>query len=251
MKVKKAYGEVFLLPSLLTLSNLFCGFLSILMTFHGKYRWAAFWIIIAAVMDALDGIIARLMNAGSDFGIQLDSLSDTVSFGAATAFLLYFWGLKTAQTAGLIICFLFLAAAVIRLARYNIRTKTQPDRKKYQGLTVPSAALFLSSVVIFAPSALSTRMEALLMAGLTLAISLFMVSSIPYKNYLNINIRRKISVRTILFLAVILGGLVFYTKIFLLVFFGMNAFSGPFHAVVRMLNRKQKNEDPVALGTVE
>jgi CDP-diacylglycerol---serine O-phosphatidyltransferase len=251
MKVRKAYGEIFLLPSLFTLSNLFCGFLSILMTFHGRYRLAAFLIIIAAILDAMDGIVARMTDAGSDFGIQLDSLSDTVSFGAATAFLLYFWGLKNLQTLGLVVSFLFLAAGVIRLARYNIRTKAQPDRRTYQGLTVPSASLFLASVVIFLPASLSSRWEALPMSGLTLFLSLCMVSAIPYKNYLNINFRRKISARSVLFMAVILGGLVFYHKVFLLVFFGMNALSGPFQALIRMLKKKRKAEGPAAVNSVE
>jgi len=94
MKVKKRYGEMFLLPSLFSLTNLFFGFLSIHMSLHGRFRWAAFWIIVAAIMDGFDGIVARATKAQSDFGIELDSLVDSASFGVAASLLIYLWGMK-------------------------------------------------------------------------------------------------------------------------------------------------------------
>jgi CDP-diacylglycerol--serine O-phosphatidyltransferase len=104
-KIKKI-REIYLLPSFFTTLNIFFGYLSILATFRGKYLWAAYWIIIAAVMDAIDGIIARSTKTQSDFGIQFDSLADAFSFGAAPSLLLYSWGFKGAGFPGFGIFFL-------------------------------------------------------------------------------------------------------------------------------------------------
>ena len=116
-RVKTSYRDIYLLPSFCSLGNLFFGFLSLFATFHGRYAWAGFWVICAATMDALDGIVARSSRTHSDFGRELDSLADAVSFGAAPAILLYFWGLQGARTAGLFFAFVYLAAGLLRLAR--------------------------------------------------------------------------------------------------------------------------------------
>jgi len=91
VKIKKPVSTIYFLPSLLTLTNLFFGFLSLTSTFYGRYRWAALWIIFAACLDGLDGLVARATKTSSDFGLQLDSLADAVSFGISTSLLIYFW----------------------------------------------------------------------------------------------------------------------------------------------------------------
>ncbi|MBM3306551.1 MAG: CDP-diacylglycerol--serine O-phosphatidyltransferase, partial [Candidatus Aminicenantes bacterium] len=145
MKIKESQKGLFFLPSLFSVVNLFFGFMSILLTFHGRYRTAAVWIILAALMDALDGLVARATNTPSDFGVELDSLADAVSFGLATSVLLYFWGLEILGPPGIFFSFIFLTAGVLRLARYNVKTRIPTDRKHYQGLTVPSAAFFMAA----------------------------------------------------------------------------------------------------------
>jgi CDP-diacylglycerol--serine O-phosphatidyltransferase len=238
MSVKKPRRGLYLLPSLFTLTNLFFGFMSILLTFHGRYRMAAFWIILAALMDGLDGIVARAAKAPSDFGIELDSLSDAVSFGLATSVLLYFWGMKLAGTPGVFFSFLFLTAGVLRLARYNVRTRVLPDRKHYQGLTVPSAAIFMASLVVFHPAPLESRLAALGLAVLTLLIALCMVSTFPYRNYMKFRSTHSIDILTALLLAVSLAGVIFYPRIFLLAFFSANVLSGPLIALTRVLKKR-------------
>jgi len=243
MKVKKPSKGVLVLPSLFSLTNLFFGFMSVLMTFHGRYKMAAFLIIIAALMDGLDGLVARAMHAPSDFGVELDSLADSVSFALATSVLLYFWGMEMAGPPAVFFSFIFLTAGVLRLARYNVRSRVPSDRKHYQGLTVPSAAMFMAAVVNFHPIPLATRHSGFLVAVLTLIVSLCMVSTFPYRNFVKALIGHRIDIRTALFLAVSLFGVLFYTRLFLLLYFGLNVLSGPTIALVRAF-RKQPRKKP-------
>lgn len=242
MKTKKLHKGIFLVPSLFTLTNLFFGFMSILLTFHGRYRMAALWIVLAALMDGMDGLVARAMKAPSDFGIELDSLSDAVSFGLATSVLLYFWGMKLAGPPAVFFSFLFLTAGVLRLARYNVRTRSLPDRKHYQGLTVPSAAIFMGSLVIFHPSPLGTRELAFGLAVLTVLIALCMVSTFPYRNYMKVRASHRIDILTSLLLAVSLVGFIFYPRIALLLFTGLNVLSGPATVIVRAVKKSLKKK---------
>jgi CDP-diacylglycerol--serine O-phosphatidyltransferase len=245
MKTKKLQKGIYLVPSLFTLTNLFFGFMSILFTYHGRYRMAALWIVVAALMDGMDGLVARAMKAPSDFGIELDSLSDAVSFGLATSVLLYFWGMKLAGTPGIFFSFLFLTAGVLRLARYNIRTKSLPDRRHYQGLTVPSAAIFMGSLAIFHPSPLETRELAFGLAVLTVLIALCMVSTFPYRNYTKVLQGRRIDILTALLAAVSLAGLIFYPRVALLVLTGLNVLSGP-ATVLAQAGKKVLKRKPAA-----
>ena len=243
MKTKKPHKGVMVLPSLFSLTNLFFGFMSVLLTFQGRYRMAAFLIIIAALMDGLDGLVARATHTPSDFGVELDSLADAVSFGLATSVLLYFWGMEMAGPPAVFFSFIFLTAGVLRLARYNVRSRVPSDRKHYQGLTVPSAAMFMAAVVNFHPLPLATRQSGFLVAVLTLLVSLCMVSTFPYRNFVKAFIGQRIEIRSALFLAVSLFGVLFYTRIFLLLYFGLNVLSGPTAALFRAL-RKQPRKKP-------
>jgi CDP-diacylglycerol--serine O-phosphatidyltransferase len=242
MRVKKPSKGILVLPSLFSLANLFFGFMSILLTFQGRYRMAAFWIIIAALMDGLDGLVARATHTPSDFGIELDSLADAVSFGLATSILLYYWGMEMAGPPAVFFSFIFLTAGVLRLARYNVRSHVPSDRKHYQGLTVPSAAIFMAAIVNFHPVPLATRGAGFIVALLTLVVSLCMVSTFPYRNFVKALIGHRIDIRTALFLAVSLVGTLFYTRYFLLVFFGLNVLSGPTVALVRSLKKHPRKK---------
>jgi len=242
MKPKKPPVGLHLIPSLFSLTNLFFGFMSVLLTFHGRYKMAALLIIIAALMDGLDGLVARATHTPSDFGIELDSLADAVSFGLATSILLYYWGMEMAGPPAVFFSFVFLTAGVLRLARYNVRSHVPSDRKHYQGLTVPSAAMFMAAIVNFRPVPLATRESGFLIAVLTLVISLFMVSTIPYRNYIKAFIGRRVDIRTALFVAVSLFGVLFYTRYILLLFFGLNVLSGPVAALLRVLKKHPRKK---------
>ena len=242
MRVRKQYGEMFLLPSAFTLANLFFGFFSIVETLHGHYGSAALWIMVAAILDAFDGILARSTRTQSDFGLQLDSLADAVSFGCAGALLLYSWGLRPVRTSGLFFSFLFLAAAVLRLARYNIKSKVQPDRRFYSGQTVPSSAMLFVAIVLLHPQPLGGGLESAFLAALVVFVSFCMVSTIPYRNYLSFNLRRRIDVKTAFFVAVFIMALLFYTRYLILGFFVFSILAGPAAALFKRMKKPRRLE---------
>jgi CDP-diacylglycerol--serine O-phosphatidyltransferase len=154
--------------------------------------------------------------------------------------------MKLAGPSAVFFSFLFLTAGVLRLARYNIRTKSLPDRRFYQGLTVPSAAIFMGSLVICHPSPLETRELAIGLAVLTLLIAICMVSTFPYRNYTKVLQAHRVDVLTVLLMAVSLVGLIFYPRIALLFFTGLNVLSGPVTAVSRALKKRPKKEKKAA-----
>jgi CDP-diacylglycerol---serine O-phosphatidyltransferase len=139
---------VFLLPSLFTLANLFCGWACVVYAMHGQFHTAAPFIGVAIVLDMLDGRIARMTGSSSAFGVEFDSLADLISFGMAPAALTFQWGLAPLGRLGWAIGFIYLAAAAVRLARFNIQRVA--DKRYFVGLPSPGAAgLVLASVFAF------------------------------------------------------------------------------------------------------
>src|SRR5437763_1326027 len=122
---------VYLLPSLFTMANLFCGYACIIYAMRGEYETAAPFIGIAIVLDMLDGRIARLTGTASDFGVQFDSLADVISFGIAPAILSFAWGLSPLGRMGWAAGFLFVSSAAMRLARFNIQGRVGGGDKRY------------------------------------------------------------------------------------------------------------------------
>lgn len=144
-KSKRRRG-VYLLPNLLTSAALFAGFYSVISGINGKFEPAAIAIIVAGLLDGLDGRVARLTNTQSDFGEQYDSLSDLISFGLAPALLAFNWSLSSlgeisifAGKLGWLAAFLFMACAALRLARFNTQVGIA-DKRYFQGLASPAAA---------------------------------------------------------------------------------------------------------------
>lgn len=134
---------IYLLPNLITTGALFSGFYAIISAMSGALENAAVAIIVAGVLDALDGRIARLTNTQSDFGVQYDSLSDLVAFGVAPAVLMFSWVLSDLGKFGWMAAFLYMACAALRLARFN----TKPDNTAFVGLASPMAAGVLATSV--------------------------------------------------------------------------------------------------------
>ncbi len=143
LREKRGRGIV-LLPSLLTTGNLFCGFFALLLTVEGRFTDAALAIFVAMVMDLLDGRVARLMKATSQFGVEFDSLADVVSFCVAPAFLVYSFALKDLSRPAWFGAFLFVICGALRLARFNVQTGTV-DRRFFIGLSTPAAAGVIAS----------------------------------------------------------------------------------------------------------
>ncbi|MBC7533545.1 MAG: CDP-diacylglycerol--serine O-phosphatidyltransferase [Oligoflexus sp.] len=140
-------GAIYILPNLITTGNLFFGFFSIVKSLQGDFAWASVAILLAAIFDVLDGRVARMTKSTSEFGVQYDSLCDLMSFGLAPALLMYQAGLHDAGRLGWIICFMFLAAGALRLARFNVQSSIGKASGDFTGLPIPMAAAVVACFV--------------------------------------------------------------------------------------------------------
>ena len=151
--VEKKYSfkqGMFILPSLFTLANMFCGFYSVILAFNEKWLESAMLLTLAGIMDGLDGMVARVTKTTSDFGINFDSIVDVVSFGICPALIIYFRWLQPVmyeqKKFGWMLAFLFLMAGAIRLARFNVAAiDSDQGKKDFRGLPITAAALMLST----------------------------------------------------------------------------------------------------------
>ena len=180
---------VSLLPSLFTVGNMFCGYACIVYAMRGEYETAAPFIGIAIVLDILDGRIARLTGTASDFGVQFDSLADVISFGIAPAILSFTWGLSSLGRLGWAAGFLFVTAAALRLARFNIQSATGEDKRYFVGLPTPAAAGIPAATVFVYPVGLQAPREALLALAMVLIPAVLMVSTIRFRSFKTIDLR--------------------------------------------------------------
>ncbi|HTQ45662.1 MAG TPA: CDP-diacylglycerol--serine O-phosphatidyltransferase [Polyangiaceae bacterium] len=206
---------LFLLPNMITLSSVFCGFDSIRLSATAQgdddYYRASLLLVFALFFDMLDGRVARLTKTQSAFGLQIDSLADAISFGVAPALLVYKWSLWQRPTLGLIAAFMFAAAGVVRLARFNVLSMgeqgapTKPG-KYIVGLPVPGAAGILISLVL-ANHAMGDELRlhgpryVWAMVGLTMFLSFLMVSTIKFRSFKDL----RLNVRTLLLVAFAVG----------------------------------------------
>ena len=174
---------VYILPSLFTLGNMFCGYICIVYAMRGDYETAAPFLGIAFVLDALDGRIARLTGSESAFGVEFDSLADVISFGLAPAVLAYAWGLSPLGRLGLAAGFLYVSAAAMRLARFNIQTGTGLDKRYFVGMPSPPAAGVVASTVYAYPWGLYDYRAALPALALVLVPAALMVSTIRFRSF--------------------------------------------------------------------
>ncbi len=181
---------LFVLPTLFTVGNLFCGYLSLWASIRGVFENAAYLIIAAGILDGLDGRIARMTNSTSKFGEEYDSLADLVSFGVAPAVLAYSWGLADFHRLGWMTSFLFVVCGSMRLARFNIQTHVV-DKKYFVGLPIPAAAGTVAAVVLATPERLVSRLWMGGLLGLTVILSYLMISTIRYRSFKDLDLRRR------------------------------------------------------------
>jgi CDP-diacylglycerol---serine O-phosphatidyltransferase len=137
---------IYVLPNAITLSALFAGFYAIVMAMNGRFDQAAIGVFAAAILDSLDGRVARMTHSQSAFGEQMDSLCDMVSFGAAPALIVYEWALTDLGKAGWIPAFVYIAGAALRLARFNVNIGVV-DKRFFQGLPSPAAAALVMGLI--------------------------------------------------------------------------------------------------------
>ncbi len=147
-KDRRKFRGTYLIPNLITTGSLFAGFFTIISSINGRFESAALAIMVALVLDGLDGRLARLTQTTSGFGVQYDSLSDLVAFGVAPALLVYLWALKGFGRFGWVAAFLFVVCGALRLARFNVQTGSI-DPRYFNGLPIPAAAAFVATGVLF------------------------------------------------------------------------------------------------------
>lgn len=236
---------IYLLPNLLTTAALFAGFYAIVAAMNGRFAQASVAVFIAMILDGLDGRVARLTNTQSEFGAEYDSLADLASFGLAPALVMYEWSLSSLidqgwqwGKLGWLGAFIYVAAAALRLARFNTRASST-DKRYFQGLPSPSAAAVMVGLVwVCFDSGISGPDMAYIALPLTILTGALMVSKVSYYSFKDIDFHNRVPFVAMLVVVlifvfasidppkVLFGGFLIYML------------SGPLVSVVRRLRKR-------------
>jgi len=227
---------VYLLPSLFTVANLFCGWACVVYAIRGDFLTAAPFIGFAIVLDMLDGRIARMTGTTSAFGVEFDSLADLISFGMAPAVLVFLWGLLPLGRLGWAVGFLYLTAAALRLARFNIQPVA--DKRFFVGMPSPAAAAVPASTVFYYPAGFQSSPEAYLAMGMLLVVALLMVSAFRFQSFKTFDLRARRSYQWLVLLAAVIALIVTYPQIVLVVMAYLYLVSPLIGALVSRVRRK-------------
>ena len=184
--LRRVHKGVYILPNLLTTASLFSGFLGIIWALEGNFDAAAMAILFAALMDGLDGKVARLTNTASEFGVQYDSLADLAAFGVTPAIVLWQWHLHAFGRLGMAAAFVFVACGALRLARFNVTANlTTTSKKFFTGLPIPAAGCTVATFILFQECLPAFAQGVLPPAALVLTflLGMLMVSRIRYASF--------------------------------------------------------------------
>jgi CDP-diacylglycerol--serine O-phosphatidyltransferase len=227
---------IFVLPNLFTTANLFAGFYSAIASMKGMYEVAAIAILIAGVMDGLDGRIARITHTTSKFGGEYDSLCDLVTFGVAPGLLAYSWSLMDYGKWGWLVAFLFTVCGALRLARFNVQIGVI-DSRVFNGLPIPGGAAVVATGVLlyyFLGGEGRFSHPAILLG--VVALSLFMVSSIKYYSFKDLNYFSRKPFMSFVLIVLILVIVVAEPQIMMFTFAFGYSLSGPAWALYRFIH---------------
>jgi len=212
----------YLLPNILTLGGVCLGISSIKFSIDGNYSLAVTLILLAAILDALDGRIARLIKGTSEFGKELDSLTDFVSFGIAPVFVLYFWDLNKYGKLGWAITLIYSVCCVLRLARFNLTKIEEAQEWKnnfFEGIPSPAGGLLILMPLIYELTNLDLGIDVKNTTPyLTVIVAILLVSKVPTLALKKISISPKATVFLLLSIGIIFIALLFYTLETLLLF---------------------------------
>ena len=205
----------FILPSLLTIIGVCLGISSIKFSLDQNYSLAVIFLVFAALLDALDGRIARLIKGTSEFGKELDSLTDFVSFGIAPAFILYFWELKNYGKIGWAITLIFSVCCVLRLARFNL-TQISEDaewkRNYFEGIPSPAGAILILLPLIYELSELQLNLNIRQFTPyLVIVVAVFLISNVPTFSLKKIKTSNRLTLFLLLGIAITFVSLIFFT----------------------------------------
>ena len=194
---------IYILPSLFTTAGLFSGFYALIAAVQGRFELAAWALIVAAIFDILDGRVARLLHAESEFGAQYDSMCDMLSFGIAPAVLTYMWALAPLHKAGWMAAFLLAACAALRLARFNVQLGTQ-SKRYFNGLPTPAAAMLIATAVLFHEDSQINPLPWLWFA-ISVTLAWLMVSHVPFFAGKDVDLQQRRPAITLLIMLVVIA----------------------------------------------
>ncbi len=233
---------IYILPNTLTLCGMFLGFYSIIAALRGDYLQAAWAIMLAMVFDGLDGWVARLTHSTTRFGIELDSLSDLVSFGVAPAVMLYQWALGDFGRVGWACAFIFMACGALRLARYNVQMGST-ESKAFTGMPIPAAATIVASTVIFYYEIWDHDPERnIFILLLTLLLAALMVSTLRYHGAKEIDFRKRKPFWILVAVVVVFAIMVIHKEIALFMFAMLYIFGGIIENIILFYRKRRKTD---------
>jgi CDP-diacylglycerol--serine O-phosphatidyltransferase len=252
---------IFILPSLFTCGNMAFGILSVMSSINGQFIRAAWILTLALLCDILDGRIARMTHTTSDFGLQLDSLSDLVSFGIAPAMMIYMLVLKDMGKIGAAIAVLFVLSSALRLARFNVMALKGVSVGNFMGLPTPASAGVLISFVLsyelLGPAELGLSFKSIpilmrtmpaffkAMPVIMVVLSFLMVSNVPYYSFKHMQLTRTRTIRLlVVFIVLIILIVVFPQNIFFIIFV-IYALSGFVMLASRIIRKRRRRKTAV------
>jgi CDP-diacylglycerol--serine O-phosphatidyltransferase len=217
---------IYILPNLITLSSMFSGFYSIVASLNSDYERAAWAIMIASVFDVLDGWVARITHTATRFGIEMDSLSDVISFGVAPGVLVYTWSLQQFGRPGWLGAFFLVACAALRLARFNVQMGSE-EKKHFTGLPTPASALVIATTVLAYQEVIDIlkqlqfeRLADMIsldywVLGLTFVLAGLMVSNITYHGLKEANLKERRPFGLLVLIAALLAVIAYHPALVL------------------------------------
>lgn len=236
-KRSKRRRGIYVLPNLFTSASLFSGFYAIVAAMEGRFEPAAVAVMISAVLDGLDGRIARLTNTTSHFGVEYDSLADVIAFGVAPAILAFEWALKPFGRLGWLAAFMFVICGALRLARFNVQ-KSNEDVSHFKGLPIPAAAFFIAALILFVESwEGSLEVRSVLIIVMIYTLSFLMVSTLHFFSFKKFDIRNRKPFNLLLSLILIAMIIAYKPKVMLFVLITAYVISGPAVTFYRLYRR--------------
>jgi len=246
---------IYIVPSLFTCGNMSFGILSIIASTQGHFIWAAWFLVGGLACDIIDGRVARLTNTTSSFGMQLDSLSDLVSFGIAPAIMMYMLVLHNMNNIGIAIAVLFVLCSALRLARFNVLAQSGEIHKHFVGLPTPASAgviiSFVLSYQLLLPESYSLNFKTIpilmelmptffkIMPIVMVVLSFLMVSNIPYMSFKKIKLSKVRTIELLVLLIVFIILVVVYPQNIIFIIFSVYAISGLLLYVPRIIFKKK------------
>ncbi len=231
---------IYLLPNILTTANLFCGFYGILASMQGGYELSAVLLVVAMILDSLDGRIARMTNTMSKFGAEFDSLADLVTFGVAPAILTYSWALSAYGKWGWMVAFLFVVCGALRLARFNIQIGII-ESKVFNGLPIPGAASVIATgIMLYFYLGGQGKYHDFSILMTTVALALLMVSNIKYYSFKDLNFFSRKPFMSFVLIVIVLIIVAAEPQITLFTFSVGYSLSGPFWWLIRLCRTTAK-----------